>query len=258
MNAHYVAVKNLSKSFQVLTGRKTFFRLAASVLRRESLSRRLWALKDVSFHVNQGECLGIIGLNGSGKTTLTRILAGIYEPTGGEVVLKDDPAVMLHAFIGLMEELPVIDNIFLFGRLHDISRRHCEDRLERIWSLSGLKDFAFHPVKKLSWGQRRRLGLSIFFQTPKDLMIFDESLIFLDNAFLERCQEFFDRVVAAHSKTLMLVSHNMSFLRQYTQRVIWLDEGRVVQAGDPAMVIEAYERFAHDRSKGNAPTGKSL
>ncbi len=239
MRQECVRVNNLSKQFVIFKKKKTTLRALRSLMRLEQFKQRVWILRNISFEISKGDKVAIIGKNGSGKTTLLRILVGIYDKTSGEFEISGDAGALFRFWVGLNIDLPVIDNIYLFGAIHGMDRKFLRDNAHKILELAELEHLRFSPLKDLSIGQRQRLALSIFFHVNSELMIFDESLAFVDQSFAHRCEEYF-RDLYHSEKTAIITSHDLNFLRKYCTRAIWLDEGRIRMDGEADKVISEY------------------
>jgi len=235
-----IKVEDLSKRFLVLKTEKTFLRTLNNLLRRESFKKEMWILHNISFEIKKGEKLAIIGKNGCGKTTLLRILMGIYGKTSGYLEVNVEPKALFKFWIGLNGELSVIDNIYLFGTVYGMDRHFLNQNMDKILDLAGLYDLRFSSLKELSNGQTQRLALSVFFQSKSNFLIFDESLVFVDQVFANKCETYFEEL-AASDKTVIMTSHNSSFLRKYCHTAIWLDEGYIRMSGEANDVIDKYE-----------------
>ena len=236
-----VKVKNLSKRFFVLKKEVTAFRMLKALLSREPLKRELWALRDISFEIKKGEKLAIIGKNGAGKTALLRILTGIYDKTSGVLEVESVPKAIFKLSIGLNARLSVADNISLLGALHSIPKDVLKSKKQEILEIAELGQVEFSLLKKLSTGQQQRLALSVFFQAMGNFFIFDESTAFVDMGFAYKSKKYFERLFSPNT-TLIMVSHDMSLLRRYCSKALWLDEGRIRMQGEVDKVIDEYER----------------
>lgn len=242
MSAPLVRFERVGKCFYIYRQQKTLFRLGRSLLGGQPLRRELWALKDISLEVYKGEKIGLVGKNGSGKTTLLRLLAGIMKPTEGLIRNKTDFSVLFNYGVGLNPYLPVIDNVYLIGALHGILVKEITKRLEEIIEFSGLRDFLYMQVKDLSAGQQQRLFFSIFAHTSSAHLAFDESTSMADLSFSEKTRTFFASAMNSR-KTILISSHDMKFIDQYCQRVLWLEQGRIRMAGTPGEVIPRYQEY---------------
>jgi ABC-type polysaccharide/polyol phosphate transport system ATPase subunit len=236
-----IRAEALSKRFLVAESRKTLLRTVRALAAGEPLRRERWVLQDLTFTVARGEKLALVGRNGAGKTTLLRLLAGIYPQTSGTLVVNAAPAALLNCWTGFHGELPVIDNLYLFGAVHGVGRDVLGPKRQAILEVAGLEELAYAPLKELSTGQVRRLALTVFSHTPGTLLILDEVLANLDRGFLRESELFFEAVVSSN-KTMIMTSHDSSVLRKYCERAMWLDNGRVLRLGPCEEVIDAYER----------------
>ncbi len=243
MNDIYVRVENLSKRFFVLQSEETIFRSLGSLIKNKAPVKELWALRDLSFCIRRGEKLAVIGKNGSGKTTLFRILANIYDKTSGKLEVLSEPKALFRFWVGFNGELSLLDNIFLFGAVHGINRDLLKPRTSIILEMAELSHLRFIQLKKISVGQLQKLAFSIFFQFLSDFLIFDESLTFVDQQFMQRCECCFEEIYNSE-RTVIFTSHNASFLRKYCKTAIWLDEGRIRMFGDIEKVLNEYEKFS--------------
>jgi ABC-type polysaccharide/polyol phosphate transport system ATPase subunit len=234
-----VEARGLSKCFTVLRRQRTTLRAVRSLLRRDPLTGQLWALRDLSFTIARGDKVALIGRNGSGKTTLLRLLAGIVEPSAGSLRIEQEPLALFKFWIGQNAELPVVDNIYLFGAVCGMGRSELRPMIADILQNAGIGEMGFTPLQDLSMGQRQRLALSIVFKAQADFLIFDESMAHLDQDFSRECDTYFTRL-ADSSTTVILTSHDAEFLRRHCRRALWLDEGRLRMEGPACAVIDAY------------------
>jgi ABC-type polysaccharide/polyol phosphate transport system ATPase subunit len=239
-----VKAHNLSKHFYVRKSKKTFLRTLRSLIKGNWIKDELWILKDISFEIKKGEKIAIIGKNGCGKTTLLRILMGIYDKTSGVLEVKGNPICLFKYLVGACSDLPVIDNIYLFGAVYGLERDFLKDRIDAILETAELSRFAFSPLKELSIGQQARFAFSVFFQVDSDFLVFDESLVSIDHGFVERCKVYFQDLFSS-GKTVIMTSHDASFLKDKCKRALWIDGGRIRMSGEVGEVISEYERSFH-------------
>jgi lipopolysaccharide transport system ATP-binding protein len=236
-----VRAGGLSKRFLVLNSERTLLRALRSLVTGGSLRREHWVLRQLTFEIRRGEKLALLGKNGSGKTTLLRLLTGIYEQTSGTLAIDGSPRALLSCHAGFHRELPVLDNVYLFGALHGIGRDVLTPREPAILELAELEHLAYAPLKQLSTGQVQRLAVSVFSQTATDFLIFDEVLGNVDPGFVRQTEAFFSSL-ARSDKTVIMTSHDASLLRKYCRTAMWLDGGRVRMLGPIDEVIDDYER----------------
>jgi ABC-2 type transport system ATP-binding protein len=242
MNATCVAARNLGKSFRILKRQRSTLRAIKSFFKRDPLTRELWALRDLSVTILQGEKVALIGPNGSGKTTLLRLLAGILEPSAGELRVTGSPLALFKFWIGQNTDLPVIDNIYLFGAMCGKGRAVMKPLVPEILDLAGITGLVYTTLQDLSSGQRQRLVLSIVFQAAADFLIFDETLAHVDQKFARECDSFFS-CLGSSSRTVIVASHDHAFLRRHCCRGIWLEEGRLRMDGPINDVLDAYHEI---------------
>ena len=198
------------------------------------------AINGVSFSVNRGETVGIIGRNGCGKSTLLRVIAGIFKPDDGVLMRNCDGVSLLSLSLGFDPQLTGRENAVIAGMLQGASRDQVENELGDILEFSELGHFIDEPIKTYSTGMRARLGFSIAITLRTDLLLVDEVLGVGDLRFREKAEKaMIDRI--SSSQTVLLVSHSLHQTGRLCDRVIWLDKGRVREQGDPATVIESYE-----------------
>ena len=197
------------------------------------------ALEDVSFTVNRGEVLGVIGSNGAGKSTLLRVIAGVLPPITGEarVYGKVDNLIQLGA--GFDAELNAIENIYLSGSLHRQTYREMSERVEKILDFAELTEFAETPIKYYSSGMYARLGFSVAIDRDPDILLVDEVLAVGDERFQEKCKAVFQDYMNA-KKTIVMVSHNMATLEKFASKIALLSKGKLIYCGDPKEAIKRY------------------
>ena len=186
-----------------------------------------WALKDISFTIEQGEVVGIIGRNGSGKSTLLKIIAEITAPTTGELRLRGRTGTLLEVGTGFHPELTGRENVYLNGVLLGMSHHDISRRFEEILEFSGVEDFIDTPVKRYSSGMQTRLAFSVAAHLEPEILIVDEVLAVGDAEFQKKCLGKMNEVSKA-GRTVLFVSHKMSAVDQLCNRIIWLDHGELV------------------------------
>ena len=211
------------------------------VLRRESPapSSDFWALRDVSLRIGKGERVGIVGHNGAGKSTLLRLLARIYPPTAGSVLVNGNVAPLIEMGAGFNPELSGRDNILLNGAMLGFSRKVMESKVDGILDFTDLREFADLPLKYYSSGMYMRLAFAIATEIDPDILLIDEALNAGDAAFMikakGRIRELFDR-----SNAVVVVSHDLGALLEICNRGLWMKHGRIVGDGPMDEVIGRY------------------
>jgi lipopolysaccharide transport system ATP-binding protein len=199
-----------------------------------------WALNNVSFEVQPGEVLGVIGRNGAGKSTLLKILSRITEPTRGRVALRGRVASLLEVGTGFHPELSGRENIYLNGAILGMSRVEIKQKFDEIVAFAEVEKFLDTPVKHYSSGMYVRLAFAVAAHLEPEILVVDEVLAVGDTEFQKKCLGKMDEVSRQEGRTILFVSHNLSVISRLCQKAIWLDRGFIRQAGDPGELIKAY------------------
>jgi ABC-type polysaccharide/polyol phosphate transport system ATPase subunit len=199
-----------------------------------------YALKNVSFRLEKGENLGVIGGNGAGKTTLLGLVSGLCRPEEGTITVRGRVAPMLELGSGFHPELTGKENVMLNASLLGLSRRQAGESFDRIVEFSGVGDFIEQPIRTYSSGMIVRLAFSVAAHVDPDILLIDEVLAVGDQAFQAKC---FERIKAFKSagKTLLFVSHAPGLVSELCERCLWLDHGQVMMDGPAADVLAAYK-----------------
>jgi lipopolysaccharide transport system ATP-binding protein len=253
MSKTIIEVENLSKKYTI--GERAPYgslreeimqTLAVAFKRSVSRSSRLathdnifWALKDVSFAVQEGEVLGIIGRNGAGKSTLLKILSRITEPSGGEIRMNGRVGSLLEVGTGFHPELTGRENIFLNGALLGMSRQEIKSKFDEIVAFAEIDKFLDTPVKRYSSGMYVRLAFAVAAHLEPEILLIDEVLAVGDAQFQKKCLGKMGEV-AKEGRTVLFVSHNMAAIANLCDRCILLDSGQMHSAGIPQDVINSY------------------
>jgi lipopolysaccharide transport system ATP-binding protein len=203
-----------------------------------------WALSDVSFEVEPGEVVGIIGRNGAGKSTLLKLLSRITRPTAGAITLRGRVASLLEVGTGFHPDLTGRDNIFLNGAILGMQRAEIRRKFDDIVAFAEVDAFIDTPVKRYSSGMYVRLAFAVAAHLEPEILIVDEVLAVGDAAFQAKCLGKINEVSGRNGRTVLFVSHNMAAVQSLCGRGIFLDAGRVVAEGDTAAIVAAYQRTA--------------
>lgn len=246
MTKPIISVRNISKVYRlgeigVTSVREESARAWRKFRGKEPLNDEgdFWALNDVSFDVEQGEVVGIIGKNGAGKSTLLKILSRITEPSGGEVRLRGRVAALLEVGTGFHPELTGRENIYLNGTILGMKKREIDAKLDEIIAFSGIEKHIDTPVKRYSSGMNVRLGFAVAAHLEPEILIVDEVLAVGDADFQKKCIEKMQDV-ASKGRTVLFVSHNMSSVARLTDRCIVIDKGSVAKSGPTREAIDFY------------------
>lgn len=198
-----------------------------------------WALRDISFKLEKGKTLGIIGANGAGKSTLLKLATRIVEPTSGNIRVNGRVSAMLELGTGFHPELSARDNIYLNGAFYGFDKKQMDERYERIVEFSELGKFIDTPVKHFSSGMYMRLGFAVAITVSPDILIIDEVLAVGDAAFGRKCHRAIEDL-KAESKAMLFVSHAAGEISRFCDEVIYLDKGRLVAQGKPGDMLDEY------------------
>lgn len=211
-------------------------------LRGKNDYKEFWALKDVSFNVQEGDRVGILGLNGAGKSTLLKIIAGVYKPTTGQVTKRGKTIPLLELGAGFESQYTGRENIFFYGSMLGYSKRFLKSRIDEIVEFSELGEFIDVPLKNYSSGMRARLGFSIATLVSPKILILDEILSVGDAKFKKKSEkkimEMFDSGV-----TVLFVSHNLKQVARLCNKALILDKGKLIAYGDVEDVAPIYEEM---------------
>ena len=237
-----IDVCDVSKRYSLRTQRtRTFQQLFLDLFRRNREPRRetLWALRDISFSVDAGETLGIVGSNGSGKSTCLKLLTGILDPTRGRICVRGRVSALLELGAGFHPDLTGRENILLHGSVLGMGRREMQTRLDGIVAFAELERFIDTPVKHYSSGMYVRLAFAAAIDVEPDILLVDEVLAVGDHAFQGKCLA---RIHELKEKgvTIVLVSHDLQTVARVCDRTIWLDHGLLRDDGSTADVLDRY------------------
>lgn len=207
-----------------------------------------WAVKNVSFKVEKGELLGIIGTNGAGKSTLLKVISGIMIPTEGTLSVQGSIASLLELGSGFDGELTVKENTFLRGAMLGYTRDFMNDMYRKILEFAELEEFENHLFKNLSSGMKSRLAFSIACLVSPEILILDEVLSVGDGAFRQKSEDKMMEIIKGGAATL-LVSHSLAQIRRLSTKVLWLDHGKQVAFGDTESICKEYDQFLKSKKK---------
>jgi ABC-type polysaccharide/polyol phosphate transport system ATPase subunit len=217
--------------------------LKEAVLRRRHLRRtEIWAVRDVSFEIEPGEAVGVIGRNGSGKTTLLRLVAGIFRPSSGRLEAGGDVASLLELGAGFHPDFTGRENVYMNGAIHGLKRKYVESKMDEIVSFAELEKFIDVPVRTYSAGMYMRLGFSVAAHLDPDILLLDEVFAVGDEAFQRKCMgKILD--LKARGRTLLFVSHSAPAVERLCERAILLRDGHVLADGPARDSITEYQRL---------------
>lgn len=234
-----IKINNLSKSFDIPNQkRNTLIEYISNP--KEAFSRnKLTILKSINLEINNGETIAILGDNGSGKSTLLKILAGIYEPDSGKVVVNGALVPFLELGVGFHPELTAYENIYLNGIILGMPKDFIKSKFDEIVDFAEIREFLNMPLKNFSSGMQVRLAFSIAFMSHADIYVLDEVFAVGDIHFQEKSKSVFERI-KREGKTIVFVSHSPELVQSFCDRAILLSEGKIAKDGKPKDVIDYY------------------
>ena len=214
------------------------------------------ALDDVSFTVEEGEVVGIIGHNGAGKSTLLKLLSRITVPTSGRVAVKGKVAPLIEVGAGLIGEMTGRENIYLNGAILGMSQRELRKKFDEIVAFAELERFIDTPLKRYSSGMQVRLGFAVATSVEADVLIVDEVLAVGDMAFQRKCFDRMERLIKGMGKTVLLVSHNIRQVERMSTRAMLLSGGRIAAMGDTQARLQPLLRAKRREDPGRCGAGE--
>jgi ABC-type polysaccharide/polyol phosphate transport system ATPase subunit len=255
-----VGFENVSKRYRLGQGRGSLRDALAQAVAR--LARRrideqanaLWALKDLSFEVERGQTLGLVGVNGAGKSTVLKILSGVTRPTSGRVRIEGRVGALIEVGAGFHPDLTGRENIYLNGAILGLSRRAIDAKLESIIDFAELSAFIDTPVKRYSSGMYVRLGFSVAVHIDPDILLIDEVLAVGDYAFREKCVQKINDF-RQDGRTLIVVSHDRHMLEKLCDRALLLHKGRLITEGEVRPVLDEYYTGKYREAERELPAG---
>lgn len=235
-----ISVKNLHKSFHLPTEQSFGLKQAFfNRLRGIKGYKEQKVLKGLNFQIKKGEFIGIVGRNGSGKSTLLKILAGIYYPEKGEVIVDGNLVPFIELGVGFNPELTGRENVYLNGAMLGFSNEEMNSMYNDIWDFAELKDFQDQKLKNYSSGMQVRLAFSIAIRAKGDILLLDEVLAVGDAAFQQKCNDYFTTLKSSN-QTVVLVTHSMADVRKFCDRAILIENGRILEDGNPQQIANSY------------------
>ncbi len=238
-----IIAKNIHKSFRLPT--EQAFGLKQAIfnrLRGIKGYKEQKVLRGIDLEIKKGEFVGIIGRNGSGKSTLLKILAGTYYPEKGEITINGTLVPFIELGVGFNPELTGRENVYLNGALLGFSNEEMDAMYDDIWDFAELKDFQDQKLKNYSSGMQVRLAFSIAIRARGDILLLDEVLAVGDAAFQEKCNNYFADL-KDKKQTVILVTHSMENVRKFCNRAILIENGKIIEEGDPKKVADAYTKL---------------
>lgn len=235
-----INVKNIKKTYKLYDKPSLRIREAFSLSGRK-YHKEFHALKDISFEVEKGEMLGIIGKNGAGKSTLLKIITGVLTPTEGSVEISGKVSALLELGAGFNPEYTGIENIYLNGSMIGYTEKEMDTKIDDIIQFADIGDFIYQPVKSYSSGMFARLAFAVSINVEPDILIVDEALSVGDVFFQAKCYKKLNDLKNS-GKTILFVTHDMGSVIKYCNRAILINDGVIAAEGEPAKIVDIYKK----------------
>lgn len=235
-----ISVEHLTKVYRLYNRPRDRF-LESLGLSRKRLSKDHYALRDVNFQVKKGETIGIIGTNGSGKSTILKIITGVLTPSEGKITVNGRISALLELGAGFNMEYTGIENIYLNGTMIGFSKEEIDAKLQDILEFADIGDFVYQPVKTYSSGMFVRLAFAVAINIDPEILIVDEALSVGDVFFQSKCYRKFEDFKRM-GRTILFVSHDLSSISKYCDRVILLNQGKKLAEGEPREMVDLYKK----------------
>lgn len=219
--------------------KESFIRLFQKKDKNRRVKSDFWALKNISFDIEKGEVIGLIGSNGAGKSTLLKIVSGVMKPTEGAVIVNGVVSPMIELGAGFDPELTARENIFLNGAVLGYSKKFIEEKFDEIVEFSELKEFLDVPIKNFSSGMTAKLAFSISTIVNPEILIVDEILSVGDIKFQEKSKNKMISMIKGGT-TVLYVSHSIQAIKELCTKVVWIEHGNIVMIGDSKEVCDTY------------------
>ncbi len=250
-NKYAIQVKDIDKSFTLNKGEdinsvKTLFTKPWALFR--SNTEKFNALSDITFDVEKGDFIGIIGRNGSGKSTLLKILAGIYKQDRGEVIVNGKMVPFLELGVGFNPDLSARENIYLNGTILGMSKKFLDKKFDEIVEFAEVEKFIDTPIKNFSSGMMLKLAFAIAIQSDAEIFLLDEILAVGDAVFQRKSAKMIKEFIY-RGKTILYVSHNLAAVEEYANKVLWIDKGRIKFFGDGEKGVKLYSEYTFQVEK---------
>ncbi len=249
-----IEIKNIGKKYTrnevaaYLSLRESITEKFTGLFKQKNHKHSFWALDDVSFNVAAGDRVGIIGRNGAGKTTLLKLISRITPPTKGHIVLRGRVGSLLEVGTGFHPELTGRENIYLNGSILGLRRNEITKKFDEIVDFSGVEKFIDTPLKKYSSGMQLRLAFSVAAHLEPEILLIDEVLAVGDVEFHKKCIGKMQEVSRSDGRTILFVSHNMSYISSLCNQAVLLDHGKMISSGTSSKVIGEYISSIANRS----------
>lgn len=234
-----IEVKNVCIQYQIMKN----VTVRHSLFHKHAKEETFEAVKNVSFTVEKGGILGIVGKNGSGKSTLLRAIAGVFSPNSGSIDLKGHTVSLMALGVGFKDNLTGRDNISLSGMLLGFSDKQIQERIQEIIDFAEIDAFIDRPVRTYSSGMRSKLAFAITAMLETDIMLVDEVLSVGDERFKKKSLKKMKELINDKNRTVIIVSHSMDTLKNLCDKVMWIHDGERKEIGEPEIVLNNYLKY---------------
>jgi homopolymeric O-antigen transport system ATP-binding protein len=235
-----IKTSRMSKMF-VRAGHHTLFRLLKGSFGKLRMpADSFTALRDINVEIRRGDRVGLIGNNGAGKSSFLKLVAGLQSPTGGEIIVKGTTALLTSLGMGMIDELTVEENVFLYGAICGLDRKVIKANLQEIIEWAELEGFIKAKLRTLSTGMRARLAFSTTRHITADILLLDEVLSAGDKDFRKKSQRVFETYKGHNNRTFVFASHDTDFVRNVCTKALWLEKGQQKAFGDAESVLREY------------------
>lgn len=240
--SNMIEVENVSMSYKIVEGgTQSIKEFAIKLISKKLKKTKHEVLKNVSFTVEKGEILGIIGANGAGKSTLLKIISGVLRPNSGKVICHGKISPLLGLGSGFDSELTGVENIYLNAAILGYTKKEIDDKFQKIIDFSELGKFLYQPIRTYSRGMLARLGFSIAAELDPEILILDEVLGVGDAHFRTKSTKRMIELIKSGA-TVLIVSHSSETIKKYCNRALWLDKGEIRMIGESINVVHEYEK----------------
>ncbi len=240
-NPTVIKFNHVTKQFSKLS-QKTFKEFLPALFRGEKTIESFKALDNISFEIKKGETIGIIGPNGSGKSTILKLIAGVMSPNSGTVTVHGNVSPLIELGAGFHPELTGRENIYLNGSILGLKRKEITKNLQSIIDFAELQEFIDQPVKHYSSGMYMRLAFAVAVHTHPEILIVDEILAVGDTAFQKKCFAKMEEFQKSKEVTTVFVSHDMTKVKSFCTRCIYIDQHKIQADGQPKPTIQKYQK----------------
>lgn len=257
MSEYAISVEHISKVYKLYRGKADRLKDALHLTRQKNYDE-FYALSDVNFTVKKGETVGLIGTNGAGKSTLLKLLTGVLTPSEGQIEVNGKVSALLELGAGFNGEYTGLENIYFNGTLMGYTKEQMEKKVPEILEFAGIGDYVYQPVKTYSSGMFARLAFALAINVEPDILVVDEALSVGDIYFQSRCFKKMDDI-KKNGTTILLVTHDMSSVIKYCDKVVLLNHGKVVQEGKPKQMVDIYKKILvnqYDENESGTETEK--